>query len=359
MLRRGAQEALDTASQGLLSGNLVDELTRRREESSDEFKTELLQKHRCRYCGKVFGSDSALQIHLRSHTGERPFCCQICGTRFTTKGNLKVHFQRHLDERPFVNGSAEWDPMPRAATSSDTSFWSGHQSGPFSGAMMVDPADFKGNEPMEISQPRQCPICFQTCPCLKTLQVHILSHQTDSMPVRPTEIAPMVSVGVQEENIVKKAEPRSRRRDNKRDNRPSSSKRSTPKPSTPEASVIVDEAKSVKISPPVSFGDHYAPLDLTANAKPLEDTKLELASPTIDQPAHPMFAQGDPFNRQPNISVMNGMRCSTTCNVCYKTFACYSALEIHYRSHTKERPFKCKVCDRCFSTKVHFAKIHL
>ena len=26
-------------------------------------------KHKCRYCHKVFGSDSALQIHIRSHTG--------------------------------------------------------------------------------------------------------------------------------------------------------------------------------------------------------------------------------------------------------------------------------------------------
>ncbi len=26
-------------------------------------------KHKCRFCHKVFGSDSALQIHIRSHTG--------------------------------------------------------------------------------------------------------------------------------------------------------------------------------------------------------------------------------------------------------------------------------------------------
>lgn len=44
-------------------------------------------------------------------------------------------------------------------------------------------------------------------------------------------------------------------------------------------------------------------------------------------------------------------RPNTTCRICNKTFACFSALEIHYRSHTKERPFKCEVCDRGFSTK--------
>ncbi|XP_076046180.1 homeotic protein spalt-major-like isoform X3 [Oratosquilla oratoria] len=95
MLQRTANQVLDNASQGLLTSRLIDDC--KNPEGKDPY-----YKHRCRYCGKVFGSDSALQIHIRSHTGERPFKCNICGNRFTTKGNLKVHFQRHSARFPHV-----------------------------------------------------------------------------------------------------------------------------------------------------------------------------------------------------------------------------------------------------------------
>ncbi|XP_077401451.1 sal-like protein 3 [Vanacampus margaritifer] len=78
-------------------------------------------QHMCRFCGKVLSSDSSLQIHLRSHTGERPYQCPVCLSRFTTRGNLKAHFLRHREQNPELSLSllppALSEQMPSASAS--------------------------------------------------------------------------------------------------------------------------------------------------------------------------------------------------------------------------------------------------
>ncbi|XP_078526438.1 zinc finger protein ZFPM1 [Lissotriton helveticus] len=48
-------------------------------------------------CKKSCPSASSLEIHMRSHSGERPFVCSICHSAFTTKANCERHLKVHTD----------------------------------------------------------------------------------------------------------------------------------------------------------------------------------------------------------------------------------------------------------------------
>jgi len=66
----------------------------------DNIEHKLKDPNQCFFCKRVLSCKSALQMHYRTHTGERPFKCKICGRAFTTKGNLKTHMGVHRVKPP-------------------------------------------------------------------------------------------------------------------------------------------------------------------------------------------------------------------------------------------------------------------
>lgn len=51
--------------------------------------------HRCNICNRGFLNKSNIKVHLRTHTGEKPFRCDVCGKAFRQKAHLIKHAQIH------------------------------------------------------------------------------------------------------------------------------------------------------------------------------------------------------------------------------------------------------------------------
>uniref|UniRef100_A0A3Q3X7X8 Sal-like protein 1 n=1 Tax=Mola mola TaxID=94237 RepID=A0A3Q3X7X8_MOLML len=292
-------------------------------------------KHKCRFCGKVFGSDSALQIHLRSHTGERPYKCNICGNRFSTRGNLKVHFQRHKEKYPHI------------------------QMNPYPVPEHLDNIPTSTGIPYGMSMPPEKPVTswLDSKPVLPTLTSSVGMLLPPTMPSLPHFIKKEDhSIAITSPSVIAKSDS------------------GAAEPSAKSNDGVSEEGEGATL--PTSNGrteEGSQPSGLVTNASSASESTAEYTTsnspPMMTNPLMPLMS--DQFKAKfPFGGILDPLQGSETsklqqlvenidrkvtdpneCVICHRVLSCQSALKMHYRTHTGERPFKCKICGRAFTTK--------
>ncbi|XP_063769595.1 sal-like protein 2 isoform X2 [Pseudophryne corroboree] len=286
-----------------------------KQKNSDSLRGESQQerssgKHKCRFCAKVFGSDSALQIHLRSHTGERPYKCNICGNRFTTRGNLKVHFHRHREKYPHIQMNPH--PVPEHLDYVLTS-----TGLPYGMSVPPEKAEEETIEKKPVVPPIMATEGLNLFPSSGTQGLHsinklVLMKADDGSGALK---APNVCAKTKSDENTPPVE-RTGTGGTDVTGRMQLSKLVT---SLPSWALLASHFKSGNFP----FSYTVEPLGYS------ETSKLQQLVEKIDKQA----------------TVPN------QCVICLRVLSCPRALRLHYNQHGGERPFKCKICGRAFSTK--------
>ena len=117
------------------------------------------QGFQCHFCSKWFKYRSVLGIHMRSHTGERPYKCGLCGYAGTQHNCLKLHMQRHHPQHCATNESKSLLNINGDDTSADIE--QEHM-------LLGQAAKFN---------PAKCPVCARVSPSPGYLKIHMRSHK--------------------------------------------------------------------------------------------------------------------------------------------------------------------------------------
>ncbi|KAK5875441.1 hypothetical protein CesoFtcFv8_026525 [Champsocephalus esox] len=117
----------------------------------EKIHTERQRSYLCDVCCKMFLTSKELQIHMRTHSNEKPYHCGECLKGFSTKGSLTIHMRVHTGETPYSCPDCGWSFKRKINLDNHATVHSG-------------------------AKPFVCTICGKACARKTYLTVHMRTH---------------------------------------------------------------------------------------------------------------------------------------------------------------------------------------
>ncbi|XP_071962627.1 uncharacterized protein [Antedon mediterranea] len=296
-----------------------------------------VQKIACTYCGKYFSTKTKLNVHIRIHTGERPYKCELCPKAFATNSTFNTHIKMHTGEKLYTCRVCHKKFVQRSGLK--THLLTHNEDRPHECSLcrkaFTLPIYLKRHMYTHTGErPWKCTICPKAFAKKWTLDEHIKIHNKDRK--FPCKFCDKYFYGTGDLKVHERIHTGEK-----------------PYP-CPECEKCFATLTKMKVHQRVHTGEK--PYKCNFCCKGFATSSTRHVHERIHTGIKPYVCSycGKGFTQYGNLE--NHIKTHTgekpfQCTECGKTFSTRTNYDNHVKVHTKERPFKCQYCELAFLSK--------